>query len=103
MRNNNIPALSLYNACNAYNVTQASIEKALQKLSIDLQISSATYDALTEIHSMLKRMHKLAVQAAANDALTSQDRERIQLEIDKLKDGIDLVARAQLNKRPFCN
>ena len=97
----NIPALSLYNAYNAYNATQASIEKALQKLSVDLRISSATYDALTEIHSMLQRMHGLAVQAAANDALTSQDRECIQLEIDKLKDCIDLVARAQLNKRPY--
>ena len=100
MRTNHNTALSLYNACNAYNVTQASIEKALQKLSIDLQISSATYDALTEIHLMLQRMHRLAVQAATNDALTSQDRERLQLEIDKLKEGIDLVAKARLNKMP---
>ena len=100
MRTNQNTALSLYNACNAYNVTQAGIEKALQKLSTDLQISYAAYDALTEIHSKLQRMHRLAVQAAANDALSSQDRECIQLEIDKLKEGIDLVARARLDKRP---
>ena len=48
-------------------------------------------DALEEIHSMLQRMRELAVQAT-DDTLTSQNRARIQLEIDKLKDGIDRIA-----------
>jgi flagellin len=55
--------------------------------------------ALTETHSMLQRMRELSVQAA-NDTLTQQDREFIQLEIDELKAGIDRIATTtQFNKK----
>ncbi|MDR1740685.1 MAG: flagellin [Synergistaceae bacterium] len=55
--------------------------------------------ALTETHAMLQRMRELAVQAA-NDTLTQQDRQYIQLEIDELKDGVDRIARTtQFNKK----
>ncbi|MDR2529399.1 MAG: flagellin [Synergistaceae bacterium] len=55
--------------------------------------------ALTEVHSMLQRMRELAVQAA-NDTLTQQDRQYIQLEIDQLKDEINRISTAtQFNKK----
>ncbi|MDR2523274.1 MAG: flagellin [Synergistaceae bacterium] len=55
--------------------------------------------ALTEVHSMLQRMRELSVQAA-NDTLTQQDRQYIQLEIDQLKDEINRISTAtQFNKK----
>ncbi|MDR1741883.1 MAG: flagellin [Synergistaceae bacterium] len=55
--------------------------------------------ALTETQSMLQRMRELAVQAA-NDTLTQQDRQYIQLEIDELKNSIDRIATTtQFNKK----
>ena len=55
--------------------------------------------ALGETNSMLQRMRELAVQAA-NDSLTSQDRQYIQLEVDQLKDQIDRIAETtQFNRK----
>ena len=51
----------------------------------------AADDALEEINSILYRMLQLAVQAT-DDTLTQEDRERAQLEIDRLKDEIDKIA-----------
>lgn len=50
-----------------------------------------TEGAFEEILFMLEKMRWLATQAA-NDTLTRQERERIQREIDSLKDEIDRVA-----------
>jgi len=47
--------------------------------------------AFEEILFMLEKMRWLAEQAT-NDALTQQEREHIQREIDSLKEGIDRVA-----------
>ena len=88
--NHNIPAFASYNA---HHVTQANIEKAIQKLSTDLWINLAAESALEVIHSSLQRMRELAVQAA-NDTQTSKDRAYIQAEIDKIKDEIDRIAEA---------
>jgi flagellin len=55
--------------------------------------------ALSEDHSILQRMRELAVQAA-NDTLTQQDRQYIQLEIDQLKGELTRIATAtQFNKK----
>ncbi len=55
--------------------------------------------ALSEVHSILQRMRELSVQAA-NDTLTQQDRQYIQLEIDQLKDEISRTSTAtQFNKK----
>ncbi|MDR0765045.1 MAG: flagellin [Synergistaceae bacterium] len=55
--------------------------------------------ALTETHSILDRMRELTVQAA-NDTLTQEDRQYIQLEIDQLKDEISRIANTtQFNKK----
>ena len=55
--------------------------------------------ALESTNSILQRMRELAVQAA-NDTLTQQDREYIQLEINQLRDEIDRIATTtQFNKK----
>jgi flagellin len=55
--------------------------------------------ALNETHSILQRMRELSVQAA-NDTLTMNDREYIQLEIDQLKEEIDRIASTtQFNRK----
>ncbi|MBQ7151076.1 MAG: flagellin, partial [Synergistaceae bacterium] len=59
--------------------------------------------ALGETNSMLQRMRELAVQAA-NDSLTSNDRQYLQLEIDKLQEQIDRIAdTTQFNKKRLLN
>ena len=51
-----------------------------------------TADAgLNEVQSLLQRMRELAVQAA-NDTLSSSDREEIQKEIEQLKSEVDNIA-----------
>lgn len=55
--------------------------------------------ALSEVHSILQRMRELSVQAA-NDTLTQQDRQYIQLEVDQLKDEISRISTStQFNKK----
>ena len=55
--------------------------------------------ALEQINSMLQRMRELSVQAA-NDSLTSNDRQYVQLEIDELKKQIDKISKTtQFNKK----
>lgn len=47
--------------------------------------------ALTETHSILQRMRELAVQAA-NDTLTTTDRDNIEVELDELANEVDRIA-----------
>jgi flagellin len=55
--------------------------------------------ALSETHSILQRMRELSVQAA-NDTLTQEDRQYIQLEVDQLKEEITRIANTtQFNKK----
>ena len=55
--------------------------------------------ALESTNSILQRMRELSVQSA-NDTLTQQDREYIQLEINQLRDEINRIATAtQFNKK----
>ena len=59
--------------------------------------------ALNETNSMLQRMRELAVQAA-NDTLTANDRQHVQLEIDELKKEIDKISNTtQFNKKKLLN
>ena len=123
----NIPALYAYNALNE---TNADLQKSIRTLSTGLRINSAADDAAglaisekmraqinglnmavrnaqdgismlqtAETHSILQRMRELSVQAA-NDTLTQQDRQYIQLEIDQLKEEITRIATTtQFNKK----
>jgi flagellin len=55
--------------------------------------------ALSETHSILQRMRELSVQAA-NDTLTQEDRQYIQLEVDQLSEEITRIANTtQFNKK----
>ncbi|MBQ7593030.1 MAG: hypothetical protein IJU48_01600 [Synergistaceae bacterium] len=55
--------------------------------------------ALSQTNSMLQRMRELAVQAA-NDSLTSNDRQYLQLEINEIKGEIDRIAdTTQFNRK----
>ncbi len=59
--------------------------------------------ALNETHSILQRMRELAVEAA-NDTLTSQDRQEIQKEIDQLIDEIDRIGNTtEFNTKKLLN
>ena len=79
-------------SCEAYKKTTLSaIEQTIERLLMDLQISSEMDDALREILTILEMMRVLAVQAT-NDTLTLQERKQIQLEFDEFKDEIDRIA-----------
>lgn len=59
--------------------------------------------ALSETHSILQRMRELSVQAA-NDTLTANDRQVIQLEVDQLTEEIDRISNTtQFNKKKLLN
>ena len=74
-------------------------DQAIRNVQDGVSMLQTAEGALGEIHSMLHRMRELSVQAA-NDVLTSQDRQFVQLEIDQLKEAIDGVAKTtQFNKK----
>ncbi|SMG18628.1 flagellin N-terminal helical domain-containing protein [Dethiosulfovibrio salsuginis] len=59
--------------------------------------------ALSETHSILQRMRELSVQAA-NDTLTANDRQVIQLEVDQLTEEVDRISNTtQFNKKKLLN
>ncbi|NLL36513.1 MAG: flagellin [Fretibacterium sp.] len=72
---------------------------ALRNAQDGISLLQTAEGALSESHSILQRMRELAVQAA-NDTLTQQDRQYIQLEIDQLKDELSRISTAtQFNKK----
>jgi flagellin len=104
--NPNVLALLSYNAYRAAQADEADEpgvldEKMRSQLVELIQEFHSVQDAISmlrtadsalhEILSSLQRMRELAV-LAANAALTSQSREHIQTEIDKLKEEIDRIA-----------
>ncbi|MDR1741882.1 MAG: flagellin [Synergistaceae bacterium] len=77
----------------------SGLAQAVRNAQDGVSMIQTAEGALTETQSMLQRMRELAVQAA-NDTLTQQDRQYIQLEIDELKESIDrIAATAQFNKK----
>ncbi|WP_274372638.1 flagellin N-terminal helical domain-containing protein [Aminithiophilus ramosus] len=68
-----------------------------------INMISTAEGALNETHSILQRMRELSVQAA-NDTLTSNDRQAIQLEVDELSEEIDRISNTtQFNKKKLLN
>ncbi len=67
------------------------LDMALRNTQDGVSLLQTAEGALSQTNSMLQRMRELAVQAA-NDSLTSQDRQYLQLEIDELKGEIDRIA-----------
>ena len=66
---------------------QLALTQTTEKLLTSLHISSEVDKVLQEVTTILQMMRELAIQATS-DTLTLQDREHIQIEIDKLKDEI---------------
>ena len=77
----------------------SGIDAAIQNARDGVSLIDTADGALGETNAMLQRMRELAVQAS-NDALTSTDRQYIQLEIDELRDQIDRIANTtQFNRK----
>jgi len=68
------------------------IEMANRNSLDGISLVQTAEGALDAVHAMLQKMRELAVQAA-NDTLVDFDRERIQDEIDQLKDEINSITR----------
>ncbi|WP_100400251.1 flagellin N-terminal helical domain-containing protein [Bacillus sp. FJAT-44742] len=67
------------------------LAQAQRNVQDGISLTQTADSGLEEIQSMVHRQRELAVQAA-NDALTAEDREKIQEEIDELKHGINDIA-----------
>ncbi|BCV25494.1 flagellin [Gelria sp. Kuro-4] len=68
------------------------LNQAVRNAQDGISLIQTAEGALTETHSILQRMRELAVQAA-NDTLTTADRNAIQTEVDKLLEEIDRIAK----------
>ena len=67
------------------------IHQAVRNSQDGISMIRTAEGALNECHSILQRMRELSVQAA-NDTLTSGDREFVQCEIEQLKDELDRIS-----------
>ncbi len=75
------------------------LDMAVRNAQDGISMIQTAEGALNETQSILQRMRELSVQAA-NDTLTANDRQAIQLEIDQLKEEIDRIANTtQFNKK----
>ncbi|MDR1132769.1 MAG: flagellin, partial [Synergistaceae bacterium] len=75
------------------------IDKAVSNSQDGISMIQTAEGAMNESHGILQRMRELSVQAA-NDTLTMDDRQYIQLEIDQLKEELDRIANTtQFNKK----
>ncbi|HXK90050.1 MAG TPA: flagellin, partial [Thermosynergistes sp.] len=75
------------------------LDMAVRNAQDGISMIQTAEGALNETHSIIQRMRELAVQAA-NDTLTANDRQVIQLEIDQLKEEVDRIASTtQFNKK----
>ncbi|EFC92012.1 flagellin domain protein [Dethiosulfovibrio peptidovorans DSM 11002] len=75
------------------------LDQATSNAQDGISMIQTAEGALNETHSILQRMRELSVQAA-NDTLTSQDRDYIQIEVDQLKEEIDRISTTtQFNKK----
>ena len=79
------------------------MEKALNNSQDGVSMIQTAVGGLTQTQSMLNRMRELSVQAA-NDTLTQQDRSYIQVEINEIRDQIDLIGNStQFNRKSLLN
>ncbi len=79
------------------------MEKALNNSQDGISMIQTAIGGLSQTQSMLNRMRELSVQAA-NDTLTQQDRSYIQVEINELRDQIDIIGNStQFNRKSLLN
>ncbi|MDN5346735.1 MAG: flagellin [Clostridia bacterium] len=67
------------------------LNQAVRNAQDGISLIQTAEGGLNEIHAILQRMRELAVQAA-NDTLTSDDRAKIQDEMNQLRQEIDRIA-----------
>jgi flagellin len=67
------------------------LEQADRNILDGISLVQTAEGGLSSIHDMLQRMRELSVQAA-NDTLTSGDRQAIQQEIEQIKQGVNNIA-----------
>ena len=81
----------------------SGLDAAIRNSQDGISFLQTAEGALNETNSMLQRMRELSVQAA-NDTLTANDRQYVQLEIDELKKQIDKISNTtQFNKKKILN
>lgn len=79
------------------------LEMANRNCNDAISLVQTTEGGLAEVENMLQRMRELAVQSA-NDALTDNDREKIQTEVDELVDEITKTSdKIQFNNKTLFN
>ena len=77
----------------------AGLDQARRNSQDGISMIQTAEGALNESHSVLQRMRELSVQAA-NDTLTSHDRQHIQREMDQMVDELDNIAKnTKFNKK----
>ncbi len=75
------------------NAQLEGISKASDNVGDGISVIETADGALTEVHAMLQRMNELAVKAA-HGAMTPEDRQMVQDEVDQLCSEIDRIAKA---------
>ena len=79
------------------------LNQANQNVMNGISMIQTAEGALSEVHSMLNRLKELNVQSQT-DALTDEDREKIQAEVDALIEEIEVTGQStQYNKIPLLN
>jgi flagellin len=75
------------------------LDRASSNAQDGISMIQTAEGALSETHSILQGMRELSVQAA-NDTLTQEDRQYIQLEVDQLREEITRISSTtQFNKK----
>ena len=70
-----------------------AIDRAVLNAQDGASLIQTAEGALTEVHSMLNRMVELATQSA-NGTIQADDRQKIESEVNALKDEIDRISKA---------
>ena len=68
-----------------------SLDRAMQNSRDGISLLNTAEGALNNVNSMLQRIRELSVQAS-NNTLTSQERMKIQLEINELRNNINRIS-----------
>ncbi len=69
----------------------AGVDRAIRNAQDGVSMLQTAEGGLNQINSMLQRMRELSIEAA-NDTLTMQDRNYIQMEINELRDNVNNIA-----------
>ncbi|GHV50796.1 hypothetical protein FACS1894216_03620 [Synergistales bacterium] len=79
------------------------LDQAARNAQDGISLLQTAEGAMNEIHSILQRMRELSVQAA-NDVLTQEDRDYIQIEVSQLTEQVNAIAnQTQFNKKKILN